>query len=154
MSTKGDILQAIKTRLQTITQANGYSTDVVQVYADKIPMGIQLQAHEVPCIFVLDGPDDYTGKHDCMNVDWNVRMQLWHAGDLPDSTMIEFARNVLKAIYANHPSANVIDAFRALHPKVYEVVPLQNSPDLNMIEANRVTELSFIFRYRTSVNDL
>ncbi len=152
-SIKGQILEAIVNRLTIITTANGFFTGVKKIYSDKIPMGIQLPKHTLPAIFVLEGPDYVQLEHSCMKGSWDIRMQLWH-NEVGDIEMIKFARDIFKAIYANSPTAQVLDAFRALHPNIYEFIPLSISPDLHMIEANRVTELSFEVRYRTKLFDL
>ena len=152
-SIKGQILDALATRLTSITTANGYYTNVKKIYNDKIPMGIQLQKQQLPAIFLLEGPDILTTEFGCLKGSWDIRMQLWH-NEVGDTEMIAFARDVMKAIYANSPNASVLDAFRSLHPNIYEFVPLSISPDLHMIEANRVTELSFEVRYRTKLFDL
>lgn len=153
VSIKGQISDAFAARLATITTANGYGTNVKKVYSDKIPMGIQLTKHAVPAIFVLDGPDQLDMQFGCMVGNWDFRLQLWH-NEVGDIVMIEFCRDVLKAIFADSPTAQRVDAFRALHTSITEVIPLSISPDLNMIDANRVTEISFIVRYRTKLFDL
>lgn len=152
-SIKGQIVQAFANRLTLITTANGYATNVKKVYSDKIPMGMQLNKQQLPAIFVIDGPDAIEMQHSVMNGNWDFRLQLWH-NEVGDIQMIEFARDVLKAVFADSPAALRTDAFRSLHANIVEVIPLSISPDLNMIEANRVTEISFVVRYRTKLFDL
>lgn len=156
-STKGQIMLAIGDRLRTVTAANGYSTDVKNVYADKIPMGIKLSPIELPAIFLLDGPDTPILEHQVYRGSWDIRLQLWDIGGsegVGDVSMLEFVRNVYKAIYADSAVAQRHDAFRALHKAVHEFIPQGISPDLNMIDANRVIELSFNVQYRTRLWDL
>jgi hypothetical protein len=153
VSIKGQILEAFANRLTLITTANGYQTNVRKVYSDKIPMGIQLSKQQLPAIFLLEGPDAIELEHGCLKGNWDLRLQLWH-NEVGDVSMIEFARDALKVIYANSAMAQRVDAFRALHSSITEVIPLSISPDLNMIEANRVTELAFTVRYRTKLYDL
>ncbi len=152
-SPRKEILQAIAARLATITTANGYALTVQKVYFDKIPMGIQLNNYQVPAIFLLDGPDSLELELSCVKGNWDFRLQLWH-NQVGDADMIDFVRAVYKAIYANSPTALVTDQFRSLHQKVYEFIPLSINPDLHMIDANRVTELSFLVRYRTKTFDM
>ncbi len=153
MSLKANIMTAFSNRLTNVTTVNGYSTNVRKVYFDKIPMGIQLGIQHLPCIFLLDGPDNPTFQQSCVIGQWDFRLQLWH-NDVSDSIMQGFVRDVYKVIYANSPTAEVWDQFRSIHESVYEVIPLSISPDLNMIEANRVTELSFLLRYRTKLYNM
>jgi hypothetical protein len=116
-------------------------------------MGIQLNKQSLPSIFVLEVPDSIDMQFGCMVGNWDFRLQLWH-NEVGDVQMVEFSRDVLKSIFANSPTAQRVDAFRGLHPNITEVIPLSISPDLNMIEANRVTEISFVVRYRTKLFDL
>lgn len=153
-SIKGAIFQAIANRLTNLTAANGYSTNVKQVYWDKIPMGLQLSVQQLPCIFLLDGPDPVDMKFKCLEGNWDIRLQLWHNGKIGDLEMLQFSRDVFKVIYANSPTAEVDDQFRTLHSRIVEIVPLSISPDLNMIDGNRVAELAFTVRYRTKLFDL
>ena len=152
-SLKGRILDAFATRLAKITTANGYDTNVINVYSNEIPMGIQMNDYELPAIFLLDGPDNFITEHQKLVGAWDLRLQLWH-NRVSDKTMMDFVRDVFKVIYADSPTAQRQDMFRGFVPEIHEVIPLSNSPDLNMIEANRVTELSFLVKYRTPLYDL
>ena len=153
-SIKGQILENVAARLATITQVNGYSTDVKKVYSDRIPMGIELRKDQVPCIFLIDAPDNITMQHSCVRGDWDMRLQLWHNSGIGDIIMMDFVRNVFKAIYANSPTAATEQHFRGIHASIYELIPLSISPDLNMIEANRIIELTFLVRYSTQLYNL
>jgi len=154
MSLKSEILDAVAARLGKIKAANGYSIDVKRVYYDKIPMGIQLNSYQLPVIFILDASDYFELEHSCLKGSWDFRLQLWHSNREGDFTMLDFVRQVMKNLYADSPTAERSDAFRALHPSVYELVPISVSTDLNMIDANRVSELSFQVRYRTKLFNL
>lgn len=150
VSVRGQILEAVKARLETITLANGYLTGVQKVYFDKIPMGLDLAAYHLPAIFLIDGPDSLEFEHACVKGNWDLRLQLWH-NEVGDIDMIHFVRDVLKALYADSAVATVNDKFRSLHPSIVELIPATISPDLHMIDANRVSELTFIVRYRTKL---
>jgi len=153
MSVKVQILQALATRLESITTANAYTTGVKKVYYDKIPMGMELNDFQLPAIFILETVDNLETEHPVLKGAWEISLQLWHKGNLADSIMNQFVRDVFKAIYANSPTAEINDAFR-IHPKVVELKPVSIVPDLNMIEANRIYEVNFSIRYRTKLFDL
>lgn len=153
MSTKHEILAAFATRLAKITPANGYTTAVKKVYYDDIPMGLDLQEYELPAILLLDRDDAPTLEHNKLKGEWQLQCQLWHMPN-PDSVMLTFVREVYKAIFADSPTAPVVGAFRSLHEKLTEVVPLSIASDLNMIEANRIYQVSFLVRYRTELYNL
>jgi hypothetical protein len=153
MSVHGDIQNALAARLATITAANGYATNVLNVYHDEIPMGLDLNDYQLPAIFLLSNLTQLTTQFPKVIGRWQVNLQLWHT-KVADSVMYDFVRDVYKAIYADSPTAQVNGSFRALHPKVVEVRPLSLATDLQMIEANRVFVLSFEVHYRTELFDM
>jgi len=150
---KGQIFESIGARLSGLTTANGYTTDVKKVYLDEIPMGMELNNYQLPAIFLIDAPEQNEFQQSCYIGNWEIRMQLWH-NRVGDIAMMQYVREVFKVLYANSATAQVWDKFRALHPKIVEFKPLSITPDLNMIESNRVVELSFLVSYRTKLYDL
>jgi hypothetical protein len=152
-SVKGKILEAIAIRLGAITLANGYRTDVKKVYWDQIPMGIELSNYELPAIFLLDRADILTTRFPIIEGTWEIDLQLWHNGDQGDIIMSNFVADVFKAIYANSPVAQIKDAFR-MQPSIVEFKPGSIATDLNMIEANRIYEVSFSIKYRTPIYEM
>ena len=153
MSIRGDIFEAIAQRLETITAANGYSTDVKKVYYDQIPMGLELNEYQLPVIFFLDRADILTTRFPVVEGTWELDLQLWHSGDEGDLTMGQFVADIFSAVYANSPTAQVKDQFR-MHPAIVEIKPSSIATDLNMIEANRVFEVSFSVKYRTPIYNM
>jgi len=141
-SRRSEILNAIAARLATITTANGYSLNVKKVYYDDIPLGIELADHEIPAILLLD--KECRTEHEYQEVDcqWLFELQLIH-GQVPDSTMLDFTRQVLKALYANSPTLETTSALR-LHPAVYDMQIEGAFGDLHTIEANRFAILDII----------
>ena len=73
-SLKEQIQLGLVTRLQSITAANGYDTDVVNVYSDEIPMGLNLDEYELPAILVVGG-DDKLERASRKNE--NVDQEVW-----------------------------------------------------------------------------
>lgn len=152
-SKKATMMNALATRLGTITTANGYDTNVAQVFHNEIPMGLDLDEHELPAIFVIGSDDSVEHKQQWVFGDWVVELQLLHK-DVSDSTMHDFVRDIAKAIYANSPTAEKRDAWRSFHPSLYEVRLLEVEEDLNTIEANRFFVVKCLLRYQTSPYDL
>lgn len=154
MSTKGDILQAIATRLEKLKSSNGYSLDVKKVYYDKIPMGLDLNSYQLPVLFILEGQDQITMQHKCVIGNWNVRLQLWANVDVGDLTMNNYIRDVFKCLYADSFDAQREDAFRGLHTSLVQITPLSIDSDLNMIKANRIYEVNLSVEYRSKLFSL
>lgn len=147
------IQEALKTRLETITSANGYTTSVSNVYSDEIPMGLDLDESEMPAIFLIGMGCPFRRETQWYFGDWKFELQLVHDVE-PDSTMLQFIRDVAKAIFADSPTAQRKDGFRSLHPAVYDVELHEKISDLNMIEANRIYIMELIVRFQTEIHDL
>ena len=150
MSMRGDMLDAFANRVATVTAANGYSTDVKKVYADKIRMGLILNPYQLPAVFIFDVQDTIQLIHGQMLGSWEFDIQLWH-NKVGDVEMANYVRDVMKSIFANSPTATRVDAFRAIHPQIVEAKPLSIASDLNMIDANRISEIRFMLSYRTTL---
>jgi len=147
-------MENMASRLATVTASNGYSTDVKKVYYDQIPMGIDLPKYDLPTIFQLNRVESNSMQQKCYNGMWEFDLQLWEHGSVGDIEMAEFVRSVYKALYANSPTAQREDQFRSIHSTITELVPLPISADLNMIEANRITVVTFRVHYRTKLYNL
>lgn len=146
--------KAIRDRLATITTANGYDVGIKKVFFDAIPMGLELKVTDLPAIFMLDEGAPYAHEQGCLNVAMSLRLQIWHDGKRTDEQMHDHIRAVAKAIYADHPTANRLDAWRTFHPSMVWVELVGDEGDLHMIEANRVATLNLIVHYRTTPIDL
>jgi hypothetical protein len=154
MSIKNDIKNAFITRLRTITSSNGYSTGVVSVYDDRLPMGINLETHEVPAIIAIAGEDKIEPRgQNRIYCEWMFYLQLIH-GDVTDDIMFGFIGDVGKALFANSPTADRQDEFRTIHPSIYQMDIIEIEPDLNMIDANRFAVMAIRIKYVTKYNSL
>lgn len=152
-SVKELINNALIARLQTITAVNGYDTDIAKVYGDKIPMGLELEDFNMPAILCISGDDKPEMKHQCYHGTWHFELQLWH-GDVDDKVMLRYVRDVYKAIFAGGATAQINNAFRSLHPSVYNVIPMPTLSDLGMIEANRCYMVNIAIQYSTKLWNL
>jgi hypothetical protein len=152
-SLQADIAQALATRLASITEANGYDCDVKNVWADDMPLGLEMQPHDLPAIFVIDEGAQLSQDHGTLDVQRTFRLQLVHSR-VPDSVMAEVVRAVAKAVFANSPTAQVQTEFRSIHPRVYQVRLIDAETDLNLLEANRIASLRLVVHYRTKPFDL
>ena len=165
-SKRSEIKQAIDAKLRTIKTSAGYQTDVAKVFSDesdgddKIPMGLELDDSQVPAILALSG-DDTPGRtdpgkgltHGCYYGNWELELQLWHR-EVTDDIMHAFVRDVYKALYAGGATATKNNAFKSLHPQIYDLRPLSIEHDLNMIESNRCTTCFFVVQYTAKLWDL
>lgn len=154
MSLRNDIKVALAARLATITTANGYSTNVMSVYSDEIPMGLELEAQEVPAILLIAADDTMIRK--AQNVtfgEWQFAIQLVHE-EVSDTIMHNFIADVSKAIFANSSTAQRLDEYRKINSAIYDMDIIKIEPDLNMIEANRFAIIHLVVRYTTQLFNL
>lgn len=152
-SIRAEIGSAIASKLSEITTANGYQTNVNKVYFDKIPMGIQLETHELPAILLLSGDDKPEMKNQCWFGNWEFYIQLIH-DQVDDQTMDVFVRDVFKAVFAGSSTSQTETFYRSIHHRIYQIDPLAIEPDLNMIDANRCYVIGLMVKYVTKLYDL
>jgi hypothetical protein len=121
-------------------------------------MGLDLDVWELPAILVITDDDKPIREHGCIRGRWEIELQLIHK-QVPDSTMDQFVRDVCKAIFANSPTAQRVDAFKGpppagIHASVYNIGLLSIVTDLNMIEANRFYGVTLLVEYSTKLYNL
>jgi hypothetical protein len=146
-------MQGFADRLGTIKAVNGYATNIETVFYDEIPMGLQIQDDFLPAIILIDSIDTMRMEQGCAIGTWEFELQLWETR-VVDTKMHNFTRDVVKAVYANSPSATTTSEFRTIHPSIRQVKLVSVTPDLNMIEANRVYCLTFQVEYQTKIFNL
>lgn len=149
-----DILSSIGTRLETIKTANGYATNINEVYIEKIPMGLSLEPHELPAVLLIPGlvKIDPKGQNK-IYCEWVIYLQLIH-DQVSTLIMFDFVKEIAKAIFANSPSANRQDEYRLINPSVYKMDISHIEPDLNMIDANRFSIMELNVKFITQYNEL
>jgi hypothetical protein len=152
MSKRAEILEALATRLQSITTANGYSTDVKKVFWNDIPLGMDLGDHEVPSILILDKECRVTHQFTDLELEWFFELQLIHA-QVSDTLMLDFSRDVVKCLYANSPVVESSSYLR-FHPLVYDLQITSFYGDLHTIDANRFAIMEIIVFFGTKIWDL
>lgn len=153
-SRKARIQQSLVTRLKTITNANGYDTDVKNVFSDEIPMGLDLDSYELPAVLVIAGPDKPKHEHQCIKGRWQIEVQLIHLPDVSDTVMLNFVRDVNKAVYANSPTVHRNDAWRTFDGQPTAIWILDLDTDLNMIDGNRFAGVTYLVEYHSTPTDL
>lgn len=157
-SKKEEIQIGLIARLEKLTSANGYDTDVQNVFVEEIPMGLDLDEHQVPAILVVSGVDTLERSHQWVKGSWEFEFQLWH-NEVTDAIMQRFVRDVAKVIFADSPTAVRNEAWRGaqpigIHESVYNVWQQEIIPDLNMLEANRCYICDYLIQYQTRPHDL
>jgi len=151
-SIRAQVGVALADRLASITTANGYQYTVKSVFQDKMPMGLDLEEKDLPAILIID--EGGIPEHIQQVVHWarSYRLQIVD-GEVPDTKLAELMRAIGKAVFANHPTADLTSEFR-FHERVYQVEFGPDETDLFMIEANRIATMQLVVHYRTKPFDL
>jgi hypothetical protein len=150
---KSQIQSDLAARLRTVTTANGYSTDIQNVFEDDIPMGMDLMSHEVPAVLILNGKDTPKHEHQWIQGNWLIHLQLIHRPGETDETMKCFVGDVNKAIFADSPTLKRNDKFRSLGKSTQWHLVLVD-PDVNMIDVNRFTEIVYEVQYHCHLTEI
>jgi len=153
MGIRADIEAGLAARLATITTANGYGTNVAKVFAETIPMGLDLDDFEMPGILVIPADESHEMEHQQLVAQWQFEIQLIH-GDVSDAVMHQFVRDVYKSIWANSGSGPVVRPAFKWQPNITHVLPGSIETDLNMIEANRLWIVTIVVHYRSKLTDI
>jgi hypothetical protein len=154
MGLLSDIQLGLATRLAKITTANGYTTNVLNVLYDKIPMALELEDHELPTILLLLSSLSIERKVGCNENTANFEIQFVLPGDASDSEMIQFVSDIYKAIYSDDPVATNINGIRTIHPAIFDIKSDNIEFDLNMIEANRFAMVNLQVMFRGIYNNI
>ncbi len=128
------------------------------VFADEIPMSLDLDEYQLPAILVIGTHDKLERSHQWAKGNWEIEMQLIH-GEVNDAVMHRFVRDVGKVMFADSPTAARNEAWRGpqpsgIHESVYNIWMQDIESDLNMIDANRFFIVNFLVQYQTRPHDL
>lgn len=154
MGLLSDIQIGLANRLATVTTANGYTTNIVNVLYDKIPMALELEDHELPAVLLLMSSLDIERKVGCNENTAKFEIQFVLPGTSSDSEMIQFASDIYKAIYSDDPVTTNINGIRTIHPAIFDIKSDNIEFDLNMIEANRFAMLNLQVMFRGFYNNI
>lgn len=154
MGLLSDIQINLATRLAKIKTVNGYTTNVNNILYDKIPMGLELEDHELPAILLLLGSLNIQRMVGCNENTANFEIQLILPADASDEEMIQFASDVYKVIYSDDPVVTNINGIRTIHPAIFDIKSDNIEFDLNMIEANRFAMITLQVMFRGLYNNI
>jgi hypothetical protein len=153
---QNDILEALKTRLRTITIANGYPITVKKVTTGA---GITMNKDksELPLIDIvnngLDIDTNYMGQ--VVKVRFPVTLRLVLKKEATDQNLIEFQSCVIRALFNNNYNTSLgeKDAMK-LGGLVSHMLLESTAPDYNLIEANRMLDINVDIFFSINIIDL
>lgn len=154
---QSDILNAIKTRLETITISNGYPINVKKINAGKGILTMNLSKDSLPLIDIVNGgleiEQNYIGQ--TIKVRMPITLRLVLKKEATDSDIIEFQSCVLRAIFNNSFNTQLgqKDAMK-LDGLVSHMLLDSIHPDYNLIEANRMLDININVYFSINIIDL
>lgn len=154
---QNDILNAIKTRLETISVANGYPINVRKINSGKGLITLNLDKNLLPLIDIVNGgleiEQNYIGQS--IKVRMPITLRLVMKKEATDSDLIEFQSCTLRAIFNNsfNPQLGEKDAMK-LGGLVSHVLLDSIHPDYNLIDANRMHDININVFFSINIIDL
>lgn len=137
MSVGADILAALVTRLQTVTETAGYSTTIKTVLLNNSQPTLIAGEADLPLVEVKDDTEVY--EHEAASSYWAntiVLLYLVAPGSWSDARMQDWMSDIRRAIFGRGPTASG-DTGLPLHPRVSTVRLLDACSDLNLVSSNR-----------------
>lgn len=154
---QNDILNAIKTRLETISVANGYPINVRKINSGKGLITLNLDKNLLPLIDIVNGgleiEQNYIGQS--IKVRMPITLRLVMKKEATDSDLIEFQSCTLRAIFNNsfNPQLGEKDAMK-LGGLVSHMLLDSIHPDYNLIDANRMHDININVFFSINIIDL
>lgn len=154
---QNDILNAIKTRLETILIANGYPINVRKINSGKGLITLNLDKNLLPLIDIVNGgleiEQNYIGQS--IKVRMPITLRLVMKKEATDSDLIEFQSCTLRAIFNNsfNPQLGEKDAMK-LGGLVSHMLLDSIHPDYNLIDANRMHDININVFFSINIIDL
>lgn len=137
MSKGALILAALKSRLETITVANGYGRTVKKVRGSKSAMDFDIPVSDCPLIeIVQDSANVEHGASSGIIVEYTMFILLIDKKDATDEQMEDFQQDVRFAIYGDSPTASGNSGI-TLGGNVIDCMWRSTKYDLNLVDANR-----------------
>lgn len=139
-------IEALATRLRTLTLANGYDHDMKRVITDSSEMGINLPETDLPTVEIVNDITPY--EHMASSSYWaeqHVILFIVAPKSWTDGQMEDLLADIKKCLYGGSASASGNTGI-TLDGAVQSIHLVQSAGDLNLIEANRTYVLKIILK--------
>jgi hypothetical protein len=139
-----ELLDALKTRLESIRVENGYPLTVKKVLVSHNQISINVDSMTCPMIEVVQGVEQYAhaGLNGMVTKVTDIGLRLVGKKGDDDKFMERFKSAVVRCIYCNGYDKQGNDGIR-LSRQVVMPKLVQTVPDYGVIEANRVYVMVF-----------
>lgn len=148
MGYKKQIADAIKTRIELVTIANGYSKDIKTVSYDTIRLNIQdYQDHELPAVQIIDINKLFTMSFSQSESSWFLALELCMRttetiGVVKQGDLWDLMENVVRAI---------MEVPRLGLSFVRHVLPVDEITDLHLQEPNYIATIGLEIKFREPI---
>lgn len=137
MSSGSDILTALKSRLESISIAHGYTRNIKKVRLSRSGMDLDIPVQDCPLIEIYqESATVESGASSHIMVTYTILLLLIDKKDQTDEQMEDFQAEVRAAIYGNSPLASGNSGI-TLNGKAVKCQWIATDYDLNLIQANR-----------------
>ncbi len=154
------ILDALKTRLQTITVSNGYPLTVKTVELNKGEILIDIAATKLPYIEIINGDDKtlerFVGGLHRGSLD--ITLRIVKQKSATDGDMADFKSAVIRCLFGNSydPAASNTSACR-LNNGTRDLITMMEyistHTDINLINSNRMSDVNFSLIYNRKITN-
>lgn len=158
-SDNAKILNALKTRLQSITTTAGYPLTVKKVELNAGDILMNTNSLSLPYIEIING-DNKIEEH---NVGGNVRgslnitLRIVQAKSTSDALMSDFESAVIRCLFGNtylgSPTASASRLNNGTRDLLTHMRYTSTFTDLNMINANRIWDINLALYYSRNITN-
>lgn len=159
MSGRKKFLVALKERLGSIKEQNGYPLTVQKIFLNDLTrLSIATPKIDCPAIEIIQDTESYDIKHQHMIISSSIFLRLVHKEHTSDEDMEVFKSAVIRCLYKDSYGTGRQVALAPLLSAeggfTNSVIRLKECvSDLGMIEANRVYVVHFIAEYHINIYD-
>ncbi len=150
VSDEAKLLEAIKTRLESITTAHGYTIGVRTVVINYGVLNINVDKTKTPLIEVVQGPEDYEhGVGGQLTVKENIFLRVVMAKGTSDVELADLKSCIIRCLYANAFNGQTNDGIRLdNYASYFQLVRCES--DVGLVDANRIFSLQLAITRNTA----
>ena len=157
MSNQGNILSALKARLESITVANGYPITVTTVEKDVGVLTMDINGSKLPYIEIINGGDTVINQAmtGLLQSKISITLRIVKNKSALYDDMAVFQACVLRCLFGNSYTVPQDNAKRLPYNGVELLTRMEylnSDPDFNMIKVNRIWDINIDCYYVRNVN--
>lgn len=150
ISDEAKLLEAIKTRLESITIAGGYPVAVRTVIINYGVLNINVDKTKTPLIEVVQGPEEYQhGVSGQLTVNENIFLRVVMAKGTSDVDLADLKACIIRCLFADTYAGQTNDGIRLdNYASYFQLVRCES--DVGLVDANRIFSLQLSITRNTA----